>query len=130
MRDPGLQQQQQQQHHHLQQPVHIGGAQGYMEAFQPYGGEQLLPFNSLPMESAYPMVGSGSIQFAPLPAGLGGGGRSPPRYLPGGGGFGVGGAAVGLTGSLGIPAGYQTYSGPGMAGVGMPVGYGGMQRSC
>ncbi len=142
MRDPGLLQQQQQQ---------LGLGQGYMEGFQPmgvgggdgfqhFGGERLLPFNTLQMESApgfassgFPMAGAGSIQYAPLPAGLSRNGGSPPRYLPGGAGLGVGGAAVGITGGLGMPAGYQPYPGPGAGGLGMGVmsnQIGGMQRSC
>jgi hypothetical protein len=131
VRDPGLLQQQQQQQQ-------LGFGQGYMEAFQPFqtfGGEQLLPFNTVQIQSGpgyaagglpLALAGAGSIQYSPLPAGLGGGGGPPPRYLPGGAGLGVGGAAVGITGSLGMPTGYQPYPGSGMAGLAM----GGMQRSC
>ena len=60
-------------------------------------------------------VGSGPI-YAPgnSPGG------SPQRYLPGGGGLGVGGSAVGMPGGIGA--------------IGLPVGYGrggiGMQQVC
>ena len=138
VRDPGLLQQQQQQLGMGQdyvegfQPLGVGGGDG----FQHFGGERLLPYNTVQVQSAtgfaspgFPMTGAGSIQYASLPAGLGGIGGSPPRYLPGGAGLGVGGAAVGITGGLGMPAGYQPYPGQGMAGL-MSTPMGGMQRSC
>ena len=104
-----------------------------------YGQETIIPYNSLPGVgtvqngggftnmtgiNGFPvdsLVSVGNLGPGPIAYGAGG---SPPRYLPGGGGLGAGGAGVGLTGGIGLPPGYVPFQ---QAGAG-PRGFG--MQSC